>query len=183
MFCMRYITVQFHWRLFEVPILVLQAVREIAIMCFAPFLSSFKWFCMRYITVHFHWRLFQAAGGIANSMFVCMRKSLVKDLNATDDGKECDENASFWVVVLNPWCKISGKPINFWADGLHSGCLDLKVYWVFFGFAIWLFGFEHLFSFLRTAFWLFEFESSFTFFGLKVYLVFLVIGEALLMLK
>lgn len=133
MFCMRYITVQFHWRLYEVPILVLQAVREIAIMCFAPFLSSFKWFCMRYITVHFHWRLFQSAGGIANNMFVCARKSVVKDLNATDDGKECDENVSFWVVVLNPWCKISGKLINFWADGLHSGCLDLKVYWIFFG--------------------------------------------------
>jgi hypothetical protein len=37
------------------------------------------------------------------------------------------------VVVLNPWCKIRGKLIKFWADGLHSGCLDLKVYWVFFG--------------------------------------------------
>jgi hypothetical protein len=37
------------------------------------------------------------------------------------------------VVVLNPWCKISGKLINFWANGLHSDCLDSKVYWVFFG--------------------------------------------------
>jgi hypothetical protein len=87
------------------------------------------------------------------------------------------------VVVLNPWCKISGKLIIFWADGLHSGCLDLKVYWVFFGLHLWLFGFEQLFSFLWSAFWLFGFESSFTFFGLKVYLVFFVIGEALLMLK
>jgi hypothetical protein len=46
-------------------------------------------------------------------MFVCLRESVVKDLNAPDDGKECDENASFWVVVLNPWCKIRGKLIKF----------------------------------------------------------------------
>jgi len=32
-------------------------------------------------------------------MFVCLRKSVVKDLNATDDGKEYDENMTFWVVV------------------------------------------------------------------------------------
>jgi len=46
-------------------------------------------------------------------MFVRLRKIVVKDLNATDDGKECNEHASFWVVVLNPWCKISAKLINF----------------------------------------------------------------------